>query len=106
MNRRKRSSTGAVVATTSDHSNPDARNNVTQAAVPSFVDGRRIHCSGETFVKLDPNTGLDLARLHKGRQSDVDAAMVAAQRGLRRWSATSVAERLRILRRAAELMRQ
>jgi betaine-aldehyde dehydrogenase len=77
-----------------------------QAAVPSFVDGRRVHCSGETFVKLDPSTGSDLAWLHKGRQSDVDAAMAAAHRGFRCWSAIPVAERLRILRRAAELMRE
>jgi len=79
---------------------------VTQAAVPSFVDGRRVHCSGEIFVKLDPSTGSELTSLHKGRQSDVDVAMAAAHRGFRCWAALPVAERLRILRRAAELMRE
>jgi betaine-aldehyde dehydrogenase len=74
--------------------------------IPSFVDGRSVDCSGELFFKLDPSTGLVLAGMHKARQSDVDAAVRAAQRGFGCWSAMPVPARLRILGRAAALIRE
>lgn len=77
-----------------------------QPTVQSFVDGRSVNCSGERFVKLDPSTGLVLTGMHKARQSDVDAAVRAAQRGFGCWSAMPVPARLRILGRAAALIRE
>lgn len=76
------------------------------ASIPSFIDGRSLDCSGERFIKLDPNTGSTLAWMHKARQADVDAAMDAARRGFREWSATPAEQRLQVLASAAALMRE
>lgn len=75
-------------------------------SIPSFIDGRGLDCSGERFVKLDPGTGSAMAWMHKARQADVDAAMDAARRGFRQWSATPAEQRLQVLAGAAALMRE
>jgi betaine-aldehyde dehydrogenase len=60
---------------------------------------------GERFASLNPATGEVLGYVVAAGAAQVNAAVLAAQRGQRTWSAMTGAERARILRRAAELLR-
>jgi succinate-semialdehyde dehydrogenase/glutarate-semialdehyde dehydrogenase len=59
---------------------------------------------GETV--LNPATGESLGDLPHATIADLDAALAAAERGFRLWRGTPAVERGRVLRRAAELMRE
>ncbi|MFD1379791.1 aldehyde dehydrogenase family protein [Fodinicurvata halophila] len=60
---------------------------------------------GETFDNLNPATGEVIARVHQAGKADVDRAVEASHKGFAVWSAMTCAERGRILRRAADLLR-
>ena len=62
--------------------------------------------TGEAFESLYPATGETLATLHVATPAMLERAIEAARRGQAEWAAMSGAERSRILRRAAELMRE
>lgn len=62
--------------------------------------------AGETFESLYPATGETLATLHVATPAMLERAIEAARRGQAEWAAKSGAERSRVLRRAAELMRE
>ncbi|MDZ4309469.1 MAG: NAD-dependent succinate-semialdehyde dehydrogenase [Cypionkella sp.] len=53
----------------------------------------------------DPATGEVIGTVAHASRADLDAALVAAEAGLRVWSMTGVFERYKIMRRAAELLR-
>lgn len=72
----------------------------------SFVNGQHLHGSGEAFTSINPATGQAFAHLHDATQADVDAAVKAAQAGFLQWAAMTGAERGRILRRAADILRE
>ena len=76
-----------------------------EVLISSFVNGLHLQGSGERFASLNPATGKAFAVVHDAAQSDVDAAVAAAQAGFRVWSAMTATERGRILRRAADLLR-
>jgi len=57
------------------------------------------------FASLNPATGEILGYVHAAGPAEVDAAVRSAQQGQARWAATSPAERARVLRRAAALLR-
>ncbi len=61
--------------------------------------------AGERFASLNPATGEVLGYVVAAGAAQVNAAVLAAQRGQRIWSAMTGAERARILRRAADLLR-
>ena len=63
-------------------------------------DGRR----GEDVV--NPATEKPLARLPHASQSDLDAALAAAEKGFKVWRATSAYDRAKVLRKAASLVRE
>jgi len=73
--------------------------------IPSFVGGAPRHGGGERFDNLNPATGQSLATVWEANAADVEAALVSAQLGFVQWSALTGAERGRILRRAADLLR-
>ena len=52
-----------------------------------------------------PATGEPIARLHEATPAVIDRALAAAADGFAAWSATPPAERARVLRRAADLIR-
>jgi betaine-aldehyde dehydrogenase len=76
-----------------------------KSAVTSFVDGKPLNGSGEKFETINPATGEAFAFACDASSVDVDAAVVAAQRGFEIWAAMTGAERGRILHRAAQLLR-
>src|SRR5690606_17837704 len=60
---------------------------------------------GAPIPVLYPATGETIAELHAATPAIVDAAIASAQAGFATWSATPPAERGRVLRRAADIIR-
>ncbi len=74
--------------------------------IPSLVDGKPLTGGGAEFENINPASGALIGLLHDVDESDVDAAVQAAQRGFETWSAMTGAERGRVLHRAASLLRE
>lgn len=55
---------------------------------------------------VNPATGAVLAELPVATRADLDDALAAAERGFREWKAVSAFDRAKILRKAADLMRE
>jgi len=68
----------------------------TRAAVPA---------AGERFASINPATGEVLGYVSAAGPAQINAAVRAAQSGQVKWAAMTGAERARVLRRAAELLR-
>jgi betaine-aldehyde dehydrogenase len=62
--------------------------------------------AGERFASVNPATGEVLGYVRVAGAAEVNAAVRAAQRAQPGWAATSGAERARILRRAAAILRE
>ena len=72
-----------------------------------YIDGTwRGARDGETIPVVDPATEERIGTVSWARRHDLDAAPDAAARGLAVWRATSPTERSRLMRRAAELLRE
>eukprot|EP01037_Dinobryon_pediforme_P016210 gene16210-16387_t len=71
----------------------------------SYVGGRYIDGSGDRFTTSNPATGEILAEVEIAGAEAVDAAAAAAASGQKVWAAMSGAERGRILRKTADLLR-
>ena len=70
-------------------------------------DRRRLRspAAGERFASFNPATGEVLGYVTVAGTAEVNAAVRAAQRGQVKWAAMTGAERARILRRTAEILR-
>src|SRR5215469_8242692 len=55
---------------------------------------------------INPATEKPLARLPHARPSDLDQALAAAEKGFKIWRATSAYDRAKVLRKAANLVRE
>ncbi|MBL0373336.1 NAD-dependent succinate-semialdehyde dehydrogenase [Rhizobium sp. KVB221] len=62
--------------------------------------------SGQTIAVADPATGEVIGQVSKAAIPDLDEALAAAQAGFEKWSATSAYERAKIMRAAANLLRE
>jgi 1-pyrroline-5-carboxylate dehydrogenase len=72
--------------------------------VPTVVNGEA-RTDGKPFTLRSPNDAkLELAEVHSATERDVDEAVTAATASFPAWSATPWAERVAILRRAADLI--
>jgi acyl-CoA reductase-like NAD-dependent aldehyde dehydrogenase len=67
----------------------------------AFIDGREHVNTGDRLSVTNPGTGEMFAEVPGGTAEDVDAAVQAADRALREWSALAVSKRGEILGRAA-----
>ena len=75
--------------------------------VSLFIDGTwRAAAGGRTMDVLNPATGEVIGQLAHADRADLDEALAAAQRGFHTWRATSAYDRAKIMRRAAQLMRE
>lgn len=74
----------------------------------TYIDGERVEpaAGGETFCSLYPATGEPLAEIRAARAEDVGRAVASARAGFQRWASLDGSARGRILRRAAELLRE
>ncbi|WP_375458641.1 NAD-dependent succinate-semialdehyde dehydrogenase [uncultured Enterovirga sp.] len=62
--------------------------------------------SGETIPIINPATAEEIGRLPKAGIADLDEALAAADRGFKLWKTVSAYERSKILRKAADLLRE
>ena len=75
--------------------------------VSLFIDGEwTAGTSGKSEPILNPATGQALARLHHAGIPELDRALAAADKGFKQWKAVSPFERYKVLRKAANLMRE
>ena len=78
----------------------------TQPPASHFIDGRYVEDpSGEAFDVVYPATGAAIARIHAATPAIIEQAITSARAAQAEWAALSGTERGRILRRAADLMR-
>lgn len=72
-----------------------------------YIDGEWIAGGGRDSEKvINPATEKPLATLTHAGAADLDRALAAAQRGFKQWRATAPYERARIMRKAADLIRE
>jgi aldehyde dehydrogenase (NAD+)/betaine-aldehyde dehydrogenase len=71
----------------------------------AFIDGELIE-THSTVAVLDPSSGVEIARTADCGPEEIDRAVRAARRASRQWRKVAVAERARILRRIAELIKR
>jgi len=74
-------------------------------SVESAAGGHRDARDVATFATINPATGEVLAQIRIDGAAEVDAAVARAQAAQGRWAATPGAERGRVLRRAAQILR-
>ena len=75
--------------------------------VSLFIDGEwTAGTSGKSEPIINPATGKTLARLAHASTADLDRALAAADKGFKQWRAVSAFERYKVLRKAADLMRE
>ena len=62
--------------------------------------------AGKTLPVLNPATGEQIGTVAHAERADLDRALAAAASGFKVWSRTSAVERSKILRKAADLLRE
>ncbi|WP_342627256.1 betaine-aldehyde dehydrogenase [Nguyenibacter vanlangensis] len=72
----------------------------------SWIDGRPVMGDGPRFETRNPATGAVLAEIAEAGEPLVARAIESAARGQAEWAARTGAERARILRRTADLLRR
>src|SRR6516225_4125606 len=72
-----------------------------------YIDGKWVKGNGRNGEDvLNPATEKPLAHLPHATASDLDEALEAAKKGFAQWRTTSAYDRARIMRKAADLMRE
>jgi succinate-semialdehyde dehydrogenase / glutarate-semialdehyde dehydrogenase len=72
-----------------------------------FIDGKWLNGEGRKGEDvINPATGKALARLPHASKADLDAALAAAEKGFAVWKVTSAYDRSKIMRKAADLLRE
>ncbi|WP_323771151.1 betaine-aldehyde dehydrogenase [Antarctobacter sp.] len=79
----------------------------TQPQASHFVDGQYVEdTSGEVIEVVYPATGAVIARLHAATPAVIEQAITSGRRAQAEWRKLSGTERGRVLRRAADIMRE
>jgi betaine-aldehyde dehydrogenase len=77
-----------------------------QPKASHFIDGDYVEDDAGTLIEsIYPATGEVIARLHAATPAIVDRAVASARRAQRQWAAMSPTARGRVLKRAADIMR-
>src|SRR5581483_11116929 len=72
-----------------------------------FIDGKWLAGDGRKGEDvINPATGKTLAHLQQAYTAHVDAAVAAAEKAVATWKATAAYDRAKILRKAADLLRE
>jgi succinate-semialdehyde dehydrogenase / glutarate-semialdehyde dehydrogenase len=75
--------------------------------VQLFIDGKwRPAASGRTIPVLNPATEENVGTVAHADKSDLDEALAAAEKGFKVWRVVSPYERSKVMRKAAELIRE
>jgi len=70
-----------------------------------YIDGAYVAGTGTVVADLYPATGETIAEIRHATEAEIGVAIAAAKVGFETWSATPGAERARVLRRAADILR-
>jgi succinate-semialdehyde dehydrogenase/glutarate-semialdehyde dehydrogenase len=72
-----------------------------------FINGQWLDAAdGKTLAVFNPATGQEIGRVAHAGKADLDQALDAAQKGFETWRDMTPAERSKIMRKAAALMRE
>ena len=72
-----------------------------------YIDGKWLNGEGRKGEDvINPATGKTLAALPHASKADLDAALAAAEKGFKVWKETSAYDRSKIMRKAADLLRE
>jgi succinate-semialdehyde dehydrogenase/glutarate-semialdehyde dehydrogenase len=72
-----------------------------------FIDGHwQDAADGKTLAVFNPATGKEIGRVAHAGKADLDKALAAAQKGFETWRDMTAADRSKIMRKAAGLMRE
>jgi betaine-aldehyde dehydrogenase len=71
----------------------------------NYIGGRPVASTGEVFTTINPATGEVLAEIEAAGPDEIDQAVDAARHGQKAWAAMTGAERGRILKRVADILR-
>jgi len=72
-----------------------------------YIDGQWLNGKGRKGEDvINPATGKTLGHLPHASKADLDAALAAAEKGLKVWRETSAYDRSKIMRKAADLLRE
>ncbi len=71
-----------------------------------YIDGKWTPGNGRGEDVINPATEKPLARLPHASKAELDQALEAAKKGFQVWRATSAYDRAKIMRKAADLMRE
>jgi acyl-CoA reductase-like NAD-dependent aldehyde dehydrogenase len=72
-----------------------------------FIDGKWTNAAaGRTIPVVNPATGEDIGVVAHADKSDLDRALEAADKGFRTWRKISAFDRSKIMRKAANLLRE
>jgi succinate-semialdehyde dehydrogenase/glutarate-semialdehyde dehydrogenase len=72
-----------------------------------YIDGKWLNGDGRKGEDvINPATGKTLGHLPHASKADLDAALAAAEKGFAAWKATSAYDRAKIMRKAADLLRE
>ncbi len=72
-----------------------------------FIDGQwQDAADGRSLAVFNPATGKEIGRVAHAGKADLDKALAAAQKGFETWRDMTPAERSKIMRKAAGLMRE
>ncbi|MDH6265891.1 succinate-semialdehyde dehydrogenase/glutarate-semialdehyde dehydrogenase [Rhizobium sp. SG_E_25_P2] len=75
--------------------------------VKLFIDGEwRDALAGEIIPVIDPATEETIGKIAHARRADLDLALAAADKGFRHWRDVSAYDRSKVMRKAAELLRE
>ncbi|WP_186392137.1 MULTISPECIES: betaine-aldehyde dehydrogenase [unclassified Pannonibacter] len=78
-----------------------------QPAASHYIGGAYVESpEGPAFDSIYPATGEVIARLHGADDATIEVAIAAAREGQKLWAAMPATERGRVLRRAADILRQ
>src|SRR5260370_3369596 len=80
---------------------------MTYSDVSLMIDGAWTKgANGRTIAVINPATEEVIGEVEHAEKSDLDRALAAADKGFRQWRKVSAFERYKIMRKAADLMRQ
>src|ERR1700709_2045475 len=72
-----------------------------------FINGQcRDAADGRTLAVFNPATGKEIGRVAHAGKADLDRALEAAQKGFETWRDMTAADRRKIMRKPAGLMRE
>src|SRR6202142_1956052 len=75
--------------------------------VQLFIDGKwRPAASGKTIPVINPATEEPVGTVAHAEKADLDEALAAAEKGFKAWRLVSAYERSKVMRKAAELIRE